>query len=157
MIDAIIQSVRKICSELRPSILDHLGLGPAIEWQSEEFQRRSGIQCSVTLDPENISVSPEIGIALFRIFQESLTNVMKHAEATKVRAKLTKRDNSILLEITDNGIGMTQEQLSKTRSFGILGMRERVYPLKGNVSIVSSMYQGTRITVSIPTDIEDPR
>jgi signal transduction histidine kinase len=75
---------------------------------------------------------------------------MKHAEATKVNATLTKRDNSIVLEIADNGIGITQDQLVKAGSFGILGMRERVYPWKGSVSIVSSMNQGARITVSIP-------
>jgi signal transduction histidine kinase len=151
MMDAVIQSVKRICTELRPSILDHLGLGPAIEWQSEEFQKRSGIECSVALDPEDISVSPDMAIALFRIFQESLTNVMKHAKATKVEAKLTKRDNNIILEIGDNGIGITQEQLSKTGSFGILGMRERVYPWKGNVSIVNSIDKGAKITVSITT------
>jgi signal transduction histidine kinase/CheY-like chemotaxis protein len=150
MINTIIQSVKRMCTELRPSILDHLGLGPAIEWQSEEFQKRSRIECSVAIDPEDISVSPEMAIALFRIFQESLTNVMKHAEATKVNATLTKRDNSIVLEIADNGIGITQDQLVKAGSFGILGMRERVYPWKGSVSIVSSMNQGARITVSIP-------
>jgi signal transduction histidine kinase len=149
MINAIIQSVKRICTELRPSILDHLGLGPAIEWQSEEFQKKSGIQCSVALGPEDINVSPEMAIALFRIFQESLTNVMKHAEATKVKAMLTKRDNSIVLEITDDGIGITQEQLAKPSSFGILGMRERVYPWKGSVSIVNHASKGTRITVSI--------
>jgi signal transduction histidine kinase/CheY-like chemotaxis protein len=150
MINAIIQSVKKICTELRPSILDHLGLGSAIEWQAEEFQKRSGIECSVALDQENIDVNPEIAIALFRIFQESLTNVMKHAEATKVKATLIKRDNSIVLEIADNGIGITREQLAKTSSFGILGMQERVYPWKGSVVIVSSINQGTRIIVSIP-------
>jgi signal transduction histidine kinase len=150
MIDAIIQSVKRICTELRPSLLDHLGLGPAIEWQSEEFQKRSGIECSVTLDPENISVGPEMAIALFRILQESLTNVIKHAKATKVNVALTKRDNSIVLEIVDNGIGITQEQLAKTGSFGILGMRERVYPWKGTVSIVSGINKGAKIIVLIP-------
>jgi signal transduction histidine kinase len=149
MINAIIQSVKRICTELRPSILDNLGLGPAIEWQSEEFQKKSGIECSVALGPEDINVSPEMAIALFRIFQESLTNVMKHAEATKVKAMLTRRDNSIVLEITDDGIGITQEQLAKPSSFGILGMRERVYPWKGSVSIVNRANKGTRITVSI--------
>ena len=150
MVDAVIKSVKRLCTELRPSMLDFLGLGPAIEWQAEEFGKRSGIQCNVSLDPEDIEINPDMSIALFRILQESLTNVMRHADATKVEVTLRHEDDSINLEIADNGIGMTEKQLEKTDSFGILGMRERVYPWKGSVGIVSSPSKGTRILVSIP-------
>lgn len=149
-IDTIIQSVKKICMELRPSILDHFGLGSAIKWQAQEFNRSSGIECPVALDPENISVSSDMAIALFRIFQESLTNVLRHANATKVRVTLTERDDSIILEISDNGIGITEEQISKANSFGILGIRERVHIWKGEVHITGSQNKGTILTVLIP-------
>ncbi len=149
-IDAIIQSVKKICMELRPSILDHFGLGSAIKWQAQEFNKRSGIECPVALDPENISVSSDMAIALFRIFQESLTNVLRHSNATKVKATLTERDDSIILEISDNGIGITEEQISKANSFGILGIRERVHIWKGEVHITGSQNKGTTLTVLIP-------
>jgi len=150
MVDAVIKSVKRICTELRPSMLDFLGLGPAIEWQVEEFEKRSGIECNASLDPENIDIKPDMAIALFRILQESLTNVMRHADATKVEVTLKENADSITLEIDDNGVGLTEKQLEKSDSFGILGMRERVYQWKGSVSVISTPSKGTKIVVIIP-------
>ncbi|MBF0505779.1 MAG: sensor histidine kinase [Nitrospirae bacterium] len=151
IVNAIIQSVKRICTELRPGILDHLGLGPAIEWQAQEFQKRSGIECRVFLDPENINVSTDMENALFRIFQESLTNVLRHANATKVNVSLVEKSGNIVLKISDNGVGITVEQLSKPNSFGFLGMHERMYPWKGAVSVKGTPNRGTEITVTAPS------
>ncbi len=150
LVDTTIQTVKRICAELRPALLDHMGLGAAIEWQAEEFRKRSNIECEVTLDPDDVSLDLKLATTLFRIFQESLTNVLRHSEATKGKATLAERDDSIVLEISDNGIGIAKEQLSKANSFGLLGMRERVRPWNGEVSITGSQNKGTTVTVIIP-------
>jgi signal transduction histidine kinase len=150
LINTTLQTVRRICAELRPALLDQLGIGAAIEWQAEEFRKRSKIECEVTLDPDDISVDQKLATTLFRTFQESLANVLRHSEATKVKATLTERDDSIVLEISDNGIGITEEQLSKTNAFGLLAMRELVHIWKGEVRITGSHSKGTTVTVIIP-------
>jgi signal transduction histidine kinase len=132
--------------------LDHLGLGAAIEWQAQEYQKRSGIECEVNLVPDDISVDGKHSIALFRIFQESLTNVHRHAKATKVTATLSDQGGSVMLEIVDNGVGIKDEQMSKTASFGLLGMRERVQICNGKMRIACNQNGGTTITVIIPKD-----
>ncbi|MBF0506742.1 MAG: transporter substrate-binding domain-containing protein [Nitrospirae bacterium] len=151
LIDGTITSVRRICSELRPDVLDHLGLGAAIAWQAEEFTRRSGIPCDVTVK-EGIKVDSDSCIALFRIFQEALTNVMRHADATEVEASLRDERGKVILKIIDNGKGITEEDKSKPGGFGLLGMRERVYPWRGSVSIKGSPNKGTRIEVILPQE-----
>jgi signal transduction histidine kinase len=133
-------------------MLDHLGLGAALEWQAEEFQRRNAIECVVNLVPDDITVDEKFVTSLFRIFQESLTNVLRHAKATKVKATLSNQGNNIVFEIADNGVGITMENLSKTGSFGLLGMRERVQICNGEVRITGSQGAGTTITVIIPKD-----
>ncbi len=150
LIDRTIKAVKKICTELRPGILDHLGLGPAIEWQVAEFQKRSGIECQIVLSPEEATGDKNLGIALFRILQESLTNILRHSKATKVRVVLAENDRDIILEITDNGIGITEEELSKSNSFGLVGIHERVYPWKGQVRITGVRDKGTTIKITIP-------
>jgi two-component system, NarL family, sensor histidine kinase UhpB len=154
LIDTTVQTVKKICTELRPALLDHLGLGAAIEWQAGEFQKRSGIKCDVSLEPDDFSVDIDLSSALFRIFQEALTNVLRHARATRVEAMLCERDDNFVMMISDNGIGITKEQLSKANSFGLLGMRERVYAWKGDVFIEGTQNKGTTIKVIIPKDGE---
>ncbi|MBF0507005.1 MAG: sensor histidine kinase [Nitrospirae bacterium] len=144
LIDGTIRSMRRICTELRPDVLDHLGLGAAIQWQAEEFTRRSGIPCEVTAE-DGIQVDSDRSIALFRIFQEALTNVMRHAGATKVEASLRHEGGKVILEISDNGKGITKEDISKPGSFGLLGMRERVYPWNGMVTIKGNPDRGTAI------------
>ena len=150
LIDKTIQTVKKICTELRPGILDHLGLGPAIEWQVNEFQERSGIECELVLPSEEVTNDNNLGTALFRILQEALTNILRHSRATKVRVVLTANDNNLMFEISDNGIGITEAEMSKSKSFGLVGIRERVYPWKGDVQITGVRDKGTTIKISIP-------
>jgi signal transduction histidine kinase len=150
LIDSTIQSVKKICTELRPGLLDHLGLGAAIQWQAKEFQTRTGTLCEVSV--EDIKLDKERATVLFRIFQEALTNVMRHANATKVTVRLKARGGEIKLDISDNGKGISQEEILKPDSFGLLGMRERVYPWNGSVDVSGSADTGTRITVTLKTD-----
>ncbi len=151
LIDGSIKSIRKICSELRPDVLDHLGLGAAIEWETEEFVKKSGILCEVTVEG-CFQMDSDRSIALFRIFQEALTNILHHANSTKVTARLKGEDDKIVLEISDNGKGITEEDISNPDSFGLLGMRERVYPWRGSVNISSSPDKGTRIEVILPQE-----
>ncbi len=150
--DRTIQSVKRICTELRPGILDHLGIGAAIEWQAAEFQKRTGIQCNVTLSHADIVLDRDRSTAIFRIFQEALTNILRHAKATGVSSFLMLGQGKVLLEVSDNGIGMTNEQAAQSKSFGLLGMRERVYPWGGQVTISSAQNRGTTVTVRIPID-----
>ncbi len=149
-IDDTIQSVKKICTELRPTILDHFGLSAAIEWQAEEFGRQTGIQCDVFLEPKEIILDQDLSIAVFRVFQEALTNVARHANATGVKVNLILKDGKIILTVTDNGKGMTEKQFSDPKSFGILGIKERVDYHSGDVTINGVKNKGTTLTVSIP-------
>ncbi|MGE5894836.1 MAG: response regulator [bacterium] len=152
VIDETIRTVKRICTELRPSILDHFGLTAAIEWHAGEFEKKTGIKCEVTVEPENIAVDRDQTTALFRIFQEALTNVLRHAKATRVSTGLRQRSGRIVLEIRDNGIGITEDEMSKPNSFGLLGMRERLHPLCGTLTIIGERNTGTMLTVSIPVD-----
>ena len=154
-IDMTIQTVRRISSELRPRILDDFGLAAAIEWQAEEFQNRTGIKCEVTLDNENIILDPDFSTMIFRIFQESLTNVARHANATRVEVSLKKKADKLVLEVKDNGKGITEEQISDPKSFGILGMRERANSFRGEVKINGIRDEGTTVTVSIPINCKE--
>ena len=154
LVNATINTVKRLCKELRPALLDHLGLGAAIEWHAQEFQKRSGIECEVNLIPYDITVDRKYSIALFRIFQESLNNVLRHAKATKVVTNLSAQGGSVILEIADNGVGIKDEQLPKADSFGLLGMRERVKICNGEMRITAGQNGGTTITVIIPKDGE---
>jgi two-component system sensor histidine kinase UhpB len=155
-VDKTIQAVKRVCTELRPGILDHLGLAAAIEWQAGEFQKRAGIKCEVVFDPEDVVVDTSLSTSLFRIFQESLTNVMRHARATEVKASFRRTSNSIILEIADNGIGITEKDISKANSFGLQGMRERVYPWGGKVTVSGVENKGTIVEVIIPVTTGEP-
>jgi two-component system, NarL family, sensor histidine kinase UhpB len=147
-----INSVKKICNELRPGLLDHLGIEAALEWQAEEFQRRTGIKCALDLPDDRIDVDMDRATALFRVFQEALTNVIKHASATMVEVKLTDQAAGITLDIRDNGVGISEEHLNKTNSFGLLGMRERVRVWNGAVLIKRGENAGTSISIAIPKE-----
>ena len=150
-IDSTIQMVRRIATELRPGILDHLGLGAALEWQANEFQTRTGIKCDVHANLGDPALNPELNTTFFRIFQETLTNVIRHAGATQVHVSLKERDGRIILEVKDNGRGISREEISNTRSMGLLGMRERAGLLGGTFKIgCMPGGKGTRLTVSIP-------
>ncbi len=127
LIDSTIRTVKRISAELRPVVLDDLGLTAAIEWQAEEFQKRSGIECELKFDPEDITMDRDRSTTVFRIFQETLTNVVRHAEATKVKVCLEARDGLIHLSIRDNGKGITEEQIYSPQSFGLIGIQERAH------------------------------
>ncbi len=149
-LNSTILSVRSICTELRPSILDDFGLVAAMEWQAHEFEKRTGIGCIFSSQPNDIELDKERSTILFRIFQEALTNVMKHAKATKVMSSLKKDDERIVLEVIDNGKGIIEEELSKAQSFGLIGMRERVFPWGGEVEILGTEGVGTTVKAFLP-------
>ena len=151
-LDQTIQSVRRIATSLRPSILDDLGLIPALEWQAQDFQGRTGVQCEVTTAPEmvNTVVEAERATALFRIAQELFTNVMRHAKASKVKLDLRQEDNLLILTFQDNGHGFSERQTGNGTSLGLLGIKERIAPFGGKFLIRGKPGKGTRATVLIP-------
>jgi len=152
-LDATIGTVRRISSELRPGVLDHLGLAAALEWQANEFQNRTGIKCEVRSLLRDALLSQELNTAFFRIFQETLTNIIRHAGATQVVVHLKEGHGQIILNVKDNGRGISQPEIAGTGSLGLLGMRERTALLGGDFKI-SRLPRGggTQVTVSIPTD-----
>jgi hypothetical protein len=131
-------------------MLDDLGLVATIEWAGEEFGARTGTQCRLDLTPDDIVVDPDTAVSIFRIFQETLTNVARHANAKEVQARLAIENGNLTLEVHDNGSGIPREKLQKGRSLGILGMRERATLLGGDLSITGSPGQGTVVRVWIP-------
>jgi signal transduction histidine kinase len=151
LIDTNINTVRRISADLRPGMLDVLGLMPALEWQAEEFQNRTGVKCTITPDPEEILLDKKLSTDLFRIFQEVLTNVARHAQATRVTASFKKKENYLLFKIRDNGTGITAEQISDPRSFGLIGIRERIHHWRGTVTIKGVANKGTTVTVRVPS------
>lgn len=152
LIDQSIESVQKISSKLRPTILDELGLNAAIEWQAEEFEKLTGIKCSVVVPSEELNLAAEKSTALFRILQEALTNIARHSGADKVNITLLADQFSIFLEIIDNGKGITTEQVKDFKSLGIHGMEERAMVFGGQVSFDSIAGKGTKVKVEIPVD-----
>jgi signal transduction histidine kinase len=152
-IDETIQTVRRISTELRPGILDHLGLVAAIEWQANELQTRTGIQCKVSNSLDRTILDEELNTVFFRIFQETLTNIIRHAGATRVDVHLKEEEGRLILEVKDNGRGITREQMSNVKSIGLLGMRERAALLGGEVNITGMPKKGTKVIVSIPLPV----
>jgi len=148
--DSAIASVQQIAYELRPSSLDNLGLVSALEQEAQRFQERTGVLCRVTLPPEGIELPAEAATAVFRIFQEALTNVARHAKATETRILLQLETDQVLLQVEDNGQGIPPEALSNAKSLGLLGMRERAAVLGGQVSIGSIQPNGTRVSLRLP-------
>ena len=149
-VDETVQTVRAIATQLRPGLLDDLGLAAAIEWQAADFQKRSGILCAATLPEEDAPVSRDQATALFRIFQEILTNVARHAQASKVWVHLGEEHHAIVLEVEDDGVGISPALLKERRSLGLLGMRERAAAFGGAVEINGVPGQGTTVIVRLP-------
>jgi PAS domain S-box-containing protein len=145
-----IQSVRRISTELRPPILDAVGLVAAVEWAAGEFAARTGTKCRLDLPQDDVVIDGERATALFRIFQETLTNVARHANASEVNVRLADEDGNLVLEVHDNGKGVSEEQLSVASSLGILGMRERALLLGGEFTIAGALGAGTTVRVRIP-------
>ena len=148
--DATIESVRRISQELRPGLLDDLGLAAAIEWQAADFQNRSGIVCKAQLEADDLDLDRDLATVLFRIFQETLTNIARHAVASKVNVRLERKEGRIILTVRDNGRGITKKQIDDGRSFGIIGMRERAHLFGGDLQITGRREAGTTVTVGIP-------
>jgi signal transduction histidine kinase len=148
--DSTIQTVKRIATELRPGILDDLGLVSAIEWQTKEFQNRSGIECNFEIFVDEFALEDDISIAVFRIFQESLTNIARHSGATKVTVTIKEAGDYLQVEITDNGVGISEKQISSSKSLGIIGMNERVSVFRGKLTISRAAEGGTAVRVYIP-------
>lgn len=148
LIDEGSGAVRRICRGLRPAILDDLGLAAAIEWEAKEFMTRSGIACTVSVPSGDLSLDGNTSIALFRIFQECLTNVMRHSGARSVRVSLERTEAEVRLGVADDGKGFSESKSSG--SLGLLGMKERAHSCGGTLELVSSPGAGTTVTVTIP-------
>ena len=149
LINETVATVHNVSEDLRPGILDDFGLSAAIEWQAEEFQKRTGIECRISLASDESNLNKEKSTNLFRIVQESLTNVIRHADATKVEINLTEKDGMLLLEIVDNGKGISKDAITNPKSFGLIGIKERVHSLGGEVDIVGTPHEGTRLMVTM--------
>jgi signal transduction histidine kinase len=148
--DSTIQVVRRIVTELRPGVLDDLGLVAAIEWQAQEFQGRMGIRCDFASDRSDFPLDSQAGTAVFRICQETLTNVARHAQATRVTISLREEAGNLVLTVADNGRGITEQEIADRTSLGLLGMRERAFLVSGEVSIGGRPGKGTTVRVRIP-------
>ena len=145
--------VRRISAELRPGVLDDLGLAAAVEWQTKDFQRRTGLKAQVQAELPDHTLPREITTALFRVLQESLTNVARHAEAQSVSVKLFQQDQQIILQVRDDGRGITEAELSKAGAFGLMGMRERILPLRGRCEINGIPGRGTTVSLTVPLEL----
>ena len=150
LIDSTVHAVRRLSTELRPAILDSLGLIPAIEWLAQEFQKRTSVTCEFVATDDELNLDHERTTALFRICQESLTNVARYAQATSVHIELDSDDSQITSRISDNGRGITEEETKARNSFGLLGMRERARLLGGTFEISGAPGKGTALTVRLP-------
>ena len=149
LIDVTVQTVRKLASELRPSMLDDLGLTAAIEWQCEEFRKHSGIDISFVATNEEIDIPGNTSIGLFRILQESLTNIARHAGAKTVAVGLQINTDRVVLAITDDGKGFELSDIGNKKTLGLLGMKERAMMMEGKYEIKSKPGKGTTVMVSI--------
>ncbi len=157
LVDTTVDSVHRISTELRPILLDDLGLTAAIEWQVQEFQERTGVRCKASLNITDSLVEKDLATAIFRVLQEALTNVARHAEATAVHVALKQKGGELRLDVSDNGKGITAEQIEQANAFGIIGIRERVNLWGGNVSIAGKPQKGTTIKVRIPMYKGEPK
>ena len=149
-VDQTIEHVRKIVSELRPSILDDMGLTAALEWQVAQFQKRTGIRSNLESSSEDFNLPRDTAAALFRVVQEALTNVMRHAGARHVQVALKPGADVLRIAITDDGRGLTRERINDQKSFGIIGMTERVHRIGGEFNIFSGPGKGTRLEIAVP-------
>jgi PAS domain S-box-containing protein len=150
LVDGMIVTLRRIASDLRPRTLDDLGLTAALEWQAQEFESRTRIPCRVTLPREPLVLDAERSTAIFRIFQESLTNVARHACATRVEARLERKANELIFQVRDNGRGFDPEEAKARKSLGLVGMQERALLLNGELKIEGVPGAGTTMTLRIP-------
>jgi signal transduction histidine kinase len=150
LVQTLLGSMRDIAVNLRPTVLDRLGLGPALSEEAQRFQARTTIATAVCVPAPELSLTPEVATTLFRIFQECLTNVARHAGATQVEATLAAEDGEVTLRVQDNGRGMTDAEMRHPTGLGILGMRERAALMGGEVRLTRGSRHGTIVTVRLP-------
>jgi signal transduction histidine kinase len=155
LIDRSIEAVHRISGDLRPGVLD-FGLVAAIDWQAKEFEKQAGIPCEFTSNMTEIDLHLDKATALFRIVQEALTNIAKHAQASRVAVRLSRTNRNLRLEVRDNGRGIGPTDRMKPKSFGIRGMMERIAALGGNLSIGADPEGGTVVAIKIPLTAEHP-
>ncbi len=149
LVDSTIQTVRRLATELRPGILDELGLIPAITWYAQEFQKRSRIKCALSLPPVDLTFPPGVSTGVFRIFQEALTNVVRHARAKNIHVVVRSGEALIHMEVADDGVGMKDSDKASPAALGLLGMQERALALGGNLQFEGTE-KGTTVRLSIP-------
>ncbi len=154
LIDDTVQMVRQIASRLRPAILDERGLTAAIWWQARDFRKRVGIRCEVSLPAEAPPIDAERSLAAFRVFQELLTNVARHANATRTDVALRVESGMLVLLVEDNGKGIDEAAAASPKSLGFMGMRERILPFGGKIEIAGTRDAGTRVRVTIPLGVK---
>lgn len=154
LVDATVNTVRRISSELRPGVLDDLGLVSAIEWHAQQFQEQTGIVCQFESLAENVELDREQATVVFRILQEAMTNILRHAQATKVNILIEEEEGEFVLEITDNGRGITESERLGIRSLGLLGMRERANSIGASIVITGTTGRGTKLIVRLPLGSE---
>jgi signal transduction histidine kinase len=150
LLDKTILTIRKIASELRPSILDDLGLYAALEWQSQEFEKRFNIPVQFSTEVNQLEIAPPVASGLFRIYQESLTNIARHAEAKNIVASLQLKDKNLVLTVADDGKGFVVNDDKKT--LGLLGMKERALTMGGKIEIKSEPGKGTMVTITVSSE-----
>ena len=150
MTDSAMKSVQRIATELRPGALDHLGLADALRQEAQRFQQRGGITCELDLPAEPLELPKQVATAVFRVFQEALTNIGRHAKATVVRIRLHADADQLTLQVEDNGQGIPPEATADSRSLGLQGMRERASVLGGEVTISPITPRGTRVSLRLP-------
>lgn len=154
LIDETVKTVRRIATQLRPSILDDLGLVSAMEWQSDEFEKRFKIKSVFHSRLGNIALDNEVATGIFRIFQECLTNVLRHSKATEVKSMLTTVNGTLRLMVTDNGVGFNTPEIETKKTLGLLGMKERTLMMGGTYDISSRPGEGTTVNITVPVDQE---
>lgn len=150
LVDAAIRTVQKIGTQLRPGVLDDLGLVAAIKWQTKAFQTRTGISCRIKTNLQTVDLDRDRATAVFRIFQEILTNVARHAKATRVDILVEEENRQLFLDVEDNGLGISNQEISNPTSLGLLGMRERALLFNGEISISGISGKGTKVGLRIP-------
>lgn len=155
LVNKAITSASNLAQSLRPGFLDYFGIVAAIEIEAQEFSKRSGVSCTITKSQESIELPETHTISLFRIFQETLNNILKHAQAKNVQIEIVKGLDHLELIISDDGVGFGDNARNKPRSFGLRGIHERVAHLRGTVKIASTLTKGTQIAIFIPLDAEN--
>ena len=148
--DQTIKTVQRISSELRPGILDDLGLAAAIEYETAQFEERTNIKCKLVIQPPDLALSDNLKVTVFRLFQETCTNVARHSQATELEIKINLANSNLIMEIKDNGIGIKDEQIKDNKSFGIIGMKERLNNINGKIIFKGEPNKGTMVKIEVP-------